>query len=203
MVLSDIVFAKLRKIRLMQERKKLRNTDCTIISDNCLAGMLYHDYGMRFNSPTINTFIHAYDYNRFLEYIINKQDISNVTQMPSSPGECPKGLINGDVRIDFTHYRTFEEGAAKWKERAARINYDNLFVIMTEKSCRKDLVDKFNSLRFKHKLALVHREYPDLECAKVVKGFEREEKLGYIFGKYNYWGMNYYDQIDWVSFFNS
>ena len=35
-------------------RKKLKNQSITIISNNCLAGILYHDFQMKFNSPTIN-----------------------------------------------------------------------------------------------------------------------------------------------------
>lgn len=201
-MISDIVFAKMRKLRLAIERLQLDNRECTIIADNCLAGMLYHDYGMRFNSPTINTFIHAYDYNLFLKYLLDREDISYIEEVPSCDGECPKGLINGKVRIDFTHYDTFEEGARKWKERVKRIDYDNMYIIMTEKSVRSELVEEFCELPFAHKLALVHKPYPGLKDTSIIKGFEKEGKLGYIFGKYKWWGMNYYDQVDWVNFLN-
>ena len=37
-----------------KQRKRLRNFNPTIISNNCTAGFIYHDLGLKFLSPTIN-----------------------------------------------------------------------------------------------------------------------------------------------------
>ena len=37
-----------------KQRKRLRNFNPTIISNNCTAGFIYHDLGLEFRSPTIN-----------------------------------------------------------------------------------------------------------------------------------------------------
>lgn len=39
---------------LPKMRKKLLKKNITIISNNCTGGFVYHDLGLRFNSPTIN-----------------------------------------------------------------------------------------------------------------------------------------------------
>ena len=202
MVYSEFVFAKMRKIRLRLQSIWLKNRDCSIFSDNCLAGMIYHDYGMKFNSPTINCTIHAYDYNRFLQYVINRDNLSNIEKVPTVIGEAPKGILNGDVRIEFTHYNSFEEGLSKWKERAKRINYDNMLLLMTEKSVKRELVEEFERLNYNNKVALVHLPYNQFASSYYLKGFEKAEKVGYIFGKYKWWGMTYYDQINWVKILN-
>jgi len=41
--------------------------EVTIISNNCIGGVIYSDFGLRFNSPTINLFFFANDYIRFLK----------------------------------------------------------------------------------------------------------------------------------------
>lgn len=199
---SELVFAKIRKARLRLQNIWLKNRDCSIISDNCLAGMIYHDYNMRFNSPTINCTIHAYDYIRFLQYVINREDISNIEKVPTKEGEAPKGILNGNVRIEFTHYSSFEEGLSKWKERVKRINYDNMLLLMTEKSVKRDLLEDFERLEYRHKVALVHLPYSQISSSIYLRGFEENEKVGYIFGKYKWWGMTYYDQVNWVKILN-
>jgi len=200
---SEVVFAKMRKARLCVQNIWLKNRDCSIFSDNCLAGMIYHDYGMRFNSPTINCTIHAYDYNRFLKYVIDRENICNIEEVPTAEGEAPKGILNGDVRIEFTHYSSFEEGLSKWQERAKRINYGNMLLLMTEKSVKRELVEEFDCLNYRHKIALVHLPYSQCISANYIKGFENQDKVGYIFGKYKWWGMTYYDQLNWVNILNN
>jgi len=53
---------------LPEMRKKLLNHDITIISNNCTGGFVYHDLGLRFNSPTINlSFASDKDFFSFAE----------------------------------------------------------------------------------------------------------------------------------------
>lgn len=48
---------------------KLLNKDISIISMNCVGGCVYHDYGLRFMSPTINLSFSASDFVKFCENI--------------------------------------------------------------------------------------------------------------------------------------
>lgn len=197
------LFPLFRGLYLKYKCTFLRNSSFTIISNNCLGGFLYHDYNMRFYSPTINLFIHAYDYNRFLYYIANKLPIIDLIDITKEGDECPQGLLNGDVRISFVHYHSFEEAKKKWLERVQRIDYNNLFVIYCQASVREDVLAEFDKQPFRHKIALVNKECPNFSSCYVIKGFEKEEKLGYIFDKYKWYGLNYYDQVDWVKLFKS
>lgn len=174
-----------------------------IISNNCIAGFLYHDYKMRFDSPTINLFINAYDYNRFLEYIVAKAPITDIVDITRPEDDCPQGLLNGDVRISFVHYPSFVIAKQKWIERVQRIDYDNMLVIYCQASVRDDILIEFDNLPIKNKIALVNKECPKLASSFVIKGFEKEDKLGYIFDKYKWYGLTYYDQVNWLSRFNS
>lgn len=197
------VFASLRSLFLKIRRLFLRNKSLTIISNNCIAGFLYHDYKMRFNSPTINLFINAYDYNRFLEYIVAKAPITDIVDITRPEDDCPQGLLNDDVRISFVHYTSFAIAKHKWLERVQRIDYDNMLVIYCQASVKEDILIDFDKLPFRNKIALVNKEFPKLVNCFVIKGFEKEEKLGYVFGRYKWYGLTYYDQVNWLGLFNS
>lgn len=197
------IFAVFRSLYLKSKRIFLRdNLDISIICNNCLGGFLYHDYKMKFNSPTINLFINAYDYNRFLYYIAQRIPIVDLVDITKAEDNCPQGLLNGDVRISFVHYHSFDKAKQKWLERAKRIDYNRLLIIYCQTSVREDILQDFDNQPFANKIALVNKEYKDLSSCFVIKGFEKEDKLGYIFDKYRWWGLNYYDQVNWTKYFN-
>ncbi len=62
----------LRPIRNRLDRKRYcrlqkGEDDFSIISQNCIGTFMYHDLGLKFCSPTINLFMEADDYIRFVE----------------------------------------------------------------------------------------------------------------------------------------
>ena len=56
-----------RKVIIPINRMRLHNSNFTIISNNCAGGIMYHDLGERFNSPTVNLMFYASDFFTFLE----------------------------------------------------------------------------------------------------------------------------------------
>lgn len=58
----------------LHNRSRLTNKNFSIICNNCVGGILYHELGLKFMSPTINLFIEAGEYISFLkkmEYYLN------------------------------------------------------------------------------------------------------------------------------------
>ena len=47
-------------------RVRLKNHGFTIMASDCTGGMIYHDLKERFDSPTINMFLSASDYLKFI-----------------------------------------------------------------------------------------------------------------------------------------
>ena len=47
--------------------EKLKDVSFSIFCNNCLVGVFYHDAGLQFTSPTINTAMDASDFLTFLE----------------------------------------------------------------------------------------------------------------------------------------
>lgn len=110
----------------------------TIISNNCVGGAVMHQLGMEFKSPTVNLQILPERFPDFcwdIEYYMNedlvevdtfsRRETASLKKMFGGIPDIPIGAV-GDVLVCFQHYETFEEAAAKWNERKAKIDYDNI-----------------------------------------------------------------------------
>lgn len=116
----------------------LRKADShvTIISQNCIGGVFYHDMEKPFLSPTVNTFIPEPD---FLRMVLNLQDYMAQKLEVHWSGEYPIGTL-GDIKIHFVHYHTCEEAEESWNRRTARINYEKILVLCTDRDTFDDHV---------------------------------------------------------------
>ena len=138
--------------------------DASIISNDCLGGMISHDLGLKFMSPTINLYFETpEDYLEFLSDIQHYTS-SPIKQVYRDGRDYPIGQIRkGDktVTIHFMHYASFDEAVFKWQERSKRIHYDKLVVIW---HVAFDLTDanfeRFQRLGFKKALILTGKDCP-------------------------------------------
>lgn len=144
----------------------------TIFSNNCLGGVFYSDAGMQFTSPLINTAMDGDDFLKFVSnphYYLNR-DMEFITW----PGRnFPIARID-DIEVNFVHYKTPEECADKWKNRAERIVWDNIFIVATNHDgmCHDDCMERFDKLPYKNKIMFVTKEYPQYSWAIPIKQFK-------------------------------
>lgn len=182
--------------------KKLKNSNFTIITSNCVGAFIYHDLGLPFLSPTINLTIKMEDFVRFVKNL--KEYMEEEIVEIEDESDCPAGML-GDIRINFVHYATFEEGVRKWEERKKRINWNNLFFIGSERGeCTYETIRRFDQLPYDNKIILTHVEYPEFSSAYCIRGFEENDKLGIILNfKKQFLKRRYLDDFDYVRFLNS
>ena len=153
-------------------RKSLKNTDFTIISNNCWGGMIYESYNLPKQSPTIGMFFMAEDYIKFLVdlkgYVNGKLTFihpeqsrwKNAPQVVADKkfGTYPVGVLsNGksEIEVFFLHYKSEQEARAKWERRVQRINWDNLLIKFNDQNgCKQKNVEDFMNLKYKNKLFL-------------------------------------------------
>lgn len=121
-----------------------------------------------------------------------------------SKKEYPVGCLGGDVRIYFQHYGSVDEAKQKWIERCKRINFDNIFVLFTDRDgCTYQNLGEFDSLPYENKIVFTNRSYPEINSAFHIRGFEDQDTVGNCFGYLNrFSGVRYYDQFPYVSWFN-
>ena len=106
MKVSKYYRAFLRRRLNAENRKNLTNENFTILCNNCVWGVILHELGERFNSPTVNLFFSAEDYLKFLERLdyYLKQPLIEV----ESDKDYPVARLD-NITIYFMHYSSFDE----------------------------------------------------------------------------------------------
>ena len=163
---------------LLNFRKRhLKNTDFSIISNNCWAGYVYRRYGIPYLTPTVGLYFFADDYVKFcsnlkfyleqpLEFISCEQSKYSEIIKERNQQNVPIARL-GDVEIIFLHYKTAEEAREKWERRAKRVNYDNLiFKFSMMNCCIDEHLMAFDAIESNKKICFVPPEYKDkIMCA--------------------------------------
>ncbi len=155
---------KIKSIQLRADVRKqkqlLLKKDFTLISQNCIGGVFYHDMGMHFASPTINLFFEEPD---FLKYVADLKHYNSIDMKMAWKEMYPVGYLD-DVCVHFMHYDTCQEAKEVWNKRKTRINYDNIIVICTDR-------DGFNEECFKQWKELTYKKVL-FTCSKKYSGIE-------------------------------
>ena len=160
-------------------RGKLKKDSVTIISQNCIGGVLYDLLGKRFDSPTINMYIYQSDFCKFcsdlhyymtqdLEFYINEQD-----------RHCPYAYLGeGDKRISiqFTHYKDETDAREAWERRKSRIHWDDLYIITNDGNgvTPEELV-LLDEVPCKRKIVFTSRERPEIKDSFVLNSLKKEK----------------------------
>jgi uncharacterized protein (DUF1919 family) len=162
----------------------------TIISNNCIAGTLYHDTGNIFMSPTINLFIESSDFIKFT-LNLNKYINSELIEL-NSPYNYPVGAIE-DVNIHFVHYSTFNQAKSKWDERKKRIDFSNIVVIMVDRDMfEPGMLNDFQKIPYK-KIFFSSKKF-DYDFVIHMKEYNKERSVGIITEFVDFKGNRAYDK---------
>lgn len=172
---------------------------------NCIGGVLAHDLGIRFNSPTVNLYFRAEDFIRFCEklpYYLSLQEMIPCTD-PAVIGErtYPVAYL-GDLVLYLVHYASVEEANRKWQERKARLHMNNLVILATDRDgMTEELKERFDKLPYR-KVLFTKQPDPGRPDSVYIPGYEAEESLGLITDPFGIRGIRIIDQYDWVGFLN-
>lgn len=170
------------KIGASKRRKKLKNTNFTLISNNCWGGLCYEYLDIPFYSPTIGLYFYADDYIRFVSdlknYIMLPLTFINVNESKHYESLIFKGENNviigilGDVEIIFLHYKSKEEALEKWNKRVKRINFENLIIKFNDQNeCKYNDLKKFDELEVKNKIMFTSKDYKEFKCNIFMKEY--------------------------------
>ncbi|OOH85798.1 exopolysaccharide biosynthesis protein [Pasteurellaceae bacterium 15-036681] len=198
--LKNLINRPFRTSINQRNQKRLKNSEFSVISSNCNGALILHDLGQKFNSPFVNLYLEPNDFIKYLQNISHYMQSELIFEKTERP--YPVGKLD-DIVIYFMHYHSEQEAKEKWIERATRINMDNLFVIFTDRDgCSyQNLVD-FENLPYPNKVVFTHKHYPELKSAFYIKGFEQSHQVGDLFDYAGFFGKKYYDQFDYVEWFN-
>ena len=200
---------KTDNIELFQQRNK--NNDFTLIARDCVGGILYHQLGLKFLSPTINLFFMPEEFNDFCLNLKEYID-AELKELVDSDASYPVGVLYPNdtslkpLRVDFMHYASFDIAKAKWEERKRRINWDNIYVLSTFCYPREiatysdELVKKWNLIKYK-KVMLVDKHYGFDDEFIIDKPKECQEYAWLLYKEDNSWKRTF-NKFDFINFLN-
>lgn len=190
-----------------KRRKAIKNTNFTIISNNCWGGLVYESYNIPKQSPTVGLYFVSQEYIKFvsnLEYYIKDCEIQFVEPEKSKHrefyaqdgrfGSFPIAQL-GDVEIAMLHYHSKEEAKTKWERRCERINWDRLIVKMNDQNgCTEEEAVIFGNLPLKNKLFFTVKNFDAGDCTVHIPGHGAQTIMSTQepFGKSKYFDVNKY-----------
>lgn len=177
----------------------------SIISMNCNGGIISHDLGLQFLSPTVNLFFRADDFIKFcenLEYYLSIDTMVECTDPTVIEQRDYPIAYLGDLTLFLVHYTSVEVAQKKWNERKKRINMDNIVILNTDREGMTDeLKNRFENLPYR-KVMFTHLSDNRHKSCFYIKGYEKEECVG-IITDHNTWdGKCPMDQFDYVRLLN-
>ena len=172
------VFLKLNIVAIYRKklmRKRIKNLTPTFLTPNCMGGILFHDLGLRFYSPTINTMLSQTDFVKFVLGLDNY--LSCELEFFSHPDYTFPCARLGDITIHFTHYKTEEEARNKWLERSKRIDKNNLFIACSERDgLTKEDILKLGNIKARGLIVFTCNDYPDIPYTVQIKKYKNKVK---------------------------
>ncbi len=183
-------------------RKRIVNSTPSLLTPNCLGGILFHDLGLQFRSPTVNTMILQRDFAKFvlnLDHYLAQELV--FFKHPKVEVPCAK---LDDITIHFTHYKTEQEAQEKWLSRMKRLDRDNLFIILAERDgLTPEEITQLGQVKARGLVVLTANAYPELPYALQIRKYKNDGEVGNILSAVH-WndGREYEKYFDFVKWFN-
>lgn len=183
-------------------RSRLKKDSISFFVPNCIGGLLFHDLGLQFKSPTVNLMFSQTDFAKFIlnldEYLKKEFSFFEKTGM-----SCPCAYL-GDITIHFTHYSFPQEAVSKWESRVKRIDYENIFVFVEERDgLNKEQIQELAKLSVKGLVVFTAHEYPDIPYTVFLSQYEKDGEVGNILRRNIIDNSREYEEhFDFVRWFN-
>ncbi len=189
-------------VRRKSMKKALKKKSISLFCGNCMGGMIYHDLGLEFKSPTINLMMLQPQFSKFM-LNLNKYINEPLKFIEQENSVCPIAQYDDGIKIYFTHYDNKEIAEKKWFDRINRIDYDNMFVVLCERDglCYEDMVE-LGKLNVKGLVIFTAKEY-DLPYTLQIKKYKDQEAVGNMLSR-TIWNdsREYEKYFNFVKWFN-
>lgn len=183
-----------------RQRKRIKNQQFTLLTGNCIGGYLYHQLGLRFTSPTINMMILNTDFKRLVLNLEKYMELIPIPYTDPRYPDVPSALL-GDIVLHFTHYHSVDEGIEAWEKRKRRINYDNLYIIISDIDLTKQDIEDLSSTKCKKIVVMTSKDYGYDHCLYIPE-YEGRKHVGELLGKTlsGKWRFEkFFDFVGWVN----
>lgn len=192
----------LNRVFLRHRNKKKK---ISILCANCIGGIIYHNLGLRFYSPTINLTITNNTFVKFLHnqsYYLSLDPVEvNGTRYPMFPN-----AKIGDVELIFNHSKNFQEGYDKWNSRKKRLIENEKYVIVFDYLLTDEDIKGLSKVNCKKLVCFTAKKYPYSYCVHLPEFAEFTDghlHVGNMLLK-TIWGKRKFETVfDYVGWINS
>lgn len=164
--------------RIMKSfRKKNHNTDFTLISQNCIGGVIYKNLGLEFRSPTINMFIEDENFVKLVENLeyymsLEAEALCEKFVDPIDKSFSYPKIKVGDIELCCLHYKSCQEAIDSWERRRKRVNLNNVYVIANSWNLHEneDLIKRLSNLKYKT-VIFTYQSYKNEKCIDLTESY--------------------------------
>lgn len=203
-VISYIYKRTLYKVYRSHVNKKLqarlKNKNFSLISNNCIGGITCSDLVQPFNSPTVGCFFYSDCYLKFCENLKHYLSLELEQATSSKYIDSYPYILGklGDIEIHFIHDSSFAEVKEKWERRKKRVDFDNLFFVMSDRDiCDEGDIERFLRLDDGKSVFFGARKRSNLDnfihCYN-----EKGEITTQFFAMYRV-HEKYFDMVEWLN----
>ena len=154
----------------------------SIITPSCIGGIISHNLGLPFCSPTVNLWMDNHDFVKFACNLRQYLDKELCFLKPGEKekkfpeGDYPIGKL-GDLTIYFNHYHSDEEANEAWNRRKERVDFDNLYLICDDNRLSDEEIAALQRISCKRMILFTAKRRPEIAHSFWMK---RYESLGYL-----------------------
>ena len=111
----------------------------------------------------------------------------------------------GDILIHFNHARNSKEAEILWNRRKERINYDNIWVIASDRGLDEKDIEDFSKLPVKGKVLFSSHEYYEKDFVFVFEPYRGEKQCGIYMNEPRspilnmYFFEKYFNYLKWIN----
>ena len=183
----------------MTMKRKLKNHSFSIISANCIGGVLTHDVGEQFRSPTLNLII-----PQFVDFCEDLENNLKIDLIPSEPTKNGYPVCKcGEIDIVGVHYGSCDELIEAWNRRKSRVNLNNVFLIATDHFVsNEELAERYNALPYP-KICYTSQKDSPYDWMIYLPEFEGKPQVGDSLRYTNIFGLRifekHFDCVKWLN----
>lgn len=165
----------IRDQRIAEANQAIKSTNLSIISQDCLGGVIYHDTGNQFLSPTINLWFSAQDFVKMAQNLVFYlgQELQILSDTPPVVG------LLYDVKVNFAHYETGEAAKIAWDRRNSRLMLDKILIMCTDRFGFKDAeFEEFKKITYPKILVTGKQKWANHDFVVYLPQYENAKHIG-------------------------
>lgn len=204
----------IRKLIVTKFRLINKNRNFTLISQNCVGGVIYSNLGLEFRSPTINMFIEDENFVKLVEHLeyymsLEAEPLCEKFVDPIDSSIVYPKIRVGDIEICCLHYKSCKEAVDAWERRKRRINLNNVYVIGNSWNLHEneELIKRLSNLDYKT-VIFTYQSFKTDKCIDLNEEYWTKDKRNIVRPNLTDWmphsAYRYFEKkFDFVKWLNS